>query len=193
MQDSQDYPLFETIAIVDGQWQNLAWHQRRYENALLHHFGKNVSYYQFAEVTIPTEFKQGLIRCRIDYNRDQLKVQFFPYQRRQIRTFQAVHCDHIDYSFKYSDRSLLEQLYAKRGDCDEIMIIQHGLVTDCSIGNPIFRQKEQWYTPKKPLLAGTQRAKLLEQGIIVEKDILLKDVALFDEIKVINAMNPLVI
>lgn len=51
------------------------------------------------------------------------------------------------------------------------MIIRQGKVTDCSIGNLIFRQNNQWITPDKPLLEGTQRAKLLEQKKIIAREI----------------------
>ncbi|HHF3814093.1 TPA: aminotransferase class IV [Haemophilus influenzae] len=92
---------------------------------------------------------------------------------------------------KYSDRSLINTLFAQRGACDEIMIIKNGKVTDCSIGNLIFRQGKKWYTPDTPLLLGTQREKLLQEGKIQERTIFLEDIVNFDEIKIINAMNGL--
>ena len=92
---------------------------------------------------------------------------------------------------KYSDRSLINTLFAQRGTCDEIIIIKNGKVTDCSIGNLIFRQGKKWYTPDSPLLLGTQREKLLQEGKIQERTIFQEDIVNFDEIKIINAMNTL--
>ena len=64
-------------------------------------------------------------------------------------------------------------------------------MTDCSIGNLILRQGKKWYTPDTPLLLGTQREKLLREGKIQETTIFQEDIANFDEIKIINAMNGL--
>lgn len=191
--NSNQFPLFETLAILNGKWQNLALHQKRYESALKTYYShsQSIQVYQFTDITVPQIAQQGLIRCRINYNAQQLQAEFFPYTRRKITTFQPIICDDIDYSLKYSDRSLLNQLLQQRGECDEIMIIKQGKVTDCSIGNLAFRQGESWYTPNTPLLNGTQRQLLLAQGIVIEKTICVEDIHLFDEIRIINALNPL--
>ena len=86
---------------------------------------------------------------------------------------------------------MLNELLAQKGDCDEILIIKNGYVTDCSIGNLIFRQGTQWFTPDTPLLEGTQRAKLLTQGRIKVRSILATDLHLFEEVRLINALNGL--
>ena len=92
---------------------------------------------------------------------------------------------------KYSDRSLINTLFARRDVSDEIIIIKNGKATDCSIGNLIFRQGKKWYTPDTPLLLGTQREKLLQEGKIQERTIFQEDIVNFDEIKIVNAMNTL--
>ncbi len=43
--------------------------------------------------------------------------------------------------------------------------------------------------PDSPLLLGTQREKLLQEGKILEGTIFQEDIVNFDEIKIINAMN----
>lgn len=191
-----DFPLFETLCIEQQQIKNCAYHQQRYERALYQFYGESaVKIYDLFEIIhLQPEFLNltPLTRCRIDYNATTFQIQFFPYQRRKIATFQPVICDDIDYSLKFTDRTLLNRLLAQRGDCDEIMIIKQGKVTDCSIGNLAFRLGEHWFTPDSPLLAGTQRRYLLEQGILQEIPIFVEDVLKFDEIRVINAMNALV-
>lgn len=188
-----DFPLFETLCIEQQQIKNCAYHQQRYERALYQFYGESaVKIYDLFEIIhLQPEFLNltPLTRCRIDYNATTFQIQFFPYQRRKIATFQPVICDDIDYSLKFTDRTLLNRLLAQRGDCDEIMIIKQGKVTDCSIGNLAFRLGEHWFTPDSPLLAGTQRRYLLEQGILQEIPIFVGDVLKFDEIRVINAMN----
>lgn len=186
------FPLIETIAVENGKLQNLAYHQQRYRQALAEYYpNQAVVMRNLSDITPPPEFQQGLVRCRIDYNATQQQVRFFPYQRRLIRTFQPVICDQIDYHLKFSDRTLLEQLYAQRNGCDEIMIVKQGLITDCSIGNLILLQNGIWYTPEKPLLYGTQRAKLLAENRILLRDIRIQDLQQYSEIRVINALNTL--
>lgn len=192
-----DFPLFETICLENGRLQNMVFHQQRYEQSLATFYGKSAVkiYDLLAEIhktpAFSTALLQPLVRCRIAYNSDKLQIQFFPYQRKTYRTFQAVICDDIDYSLKYQNRILLNALLEQKQDYDEIMIIKNGKVTDCSIGNLIFRRGEHWITPDEPLLNGTQRQFLLTQGKIKEQPIFAEDVVQFDEIRLINAMNTL--
>lgn len=191
------FPLFETLAIEKGQICHLAYHQTRYEQSLKQFYAQSaVNIYDFSDIIhIPTALlatsNAPLIRCRIDYNHQAYQVRYFPYQRKPYRTFQPVICNEIEYGLKYANRQLLNHLFEQRNGCDEIIIIKHGYVTDCSIGNLIFRQGKQWLTPSTPLLKGTQRAYLLAQGKIKERSILQQDLAQFEEVRLINALNGL--
>lgn len=187
------FPLFETLAIEQGVVQNIAYHQARYERSLRTFYGESAVKMVdlLALITPPPEWCDQLVRCRIDYNATQTKVQYFQYARKTYRTFHPVVCDEIDYGLKYADRTLFNALFNQRGDCDEIIIIKNGCVTDCSIGNLIFRQGNQWVTPDTPLLKGTQREKLLREGKIQARRILAGELECFEEIRVINAMNGL--
>lgn len=187
------FPLFETLCIENGKIQNIDLHQARYERSLREYYGKSVVkiFNLFSLIQLPEPSQNQLVRCRIDYNDKTTQIQYFEYHRKIYRTFQPVICDDIEYSLKYADRSLINTLFAQRGTCDEIIIIKNGKVTDCSIGNLIFRQGKKWYTPDTPLLLGTQREKLLQKGKIQETTIFQEDIINFDEIKIINAMNTL--
>lgn len=188
------FPLFETIAIVDGIPQHIDLHQQRYENALTQYYGSSCSAVCLADIfqngDYATFLSHYIVRCRIDYNQFQNKVQFFPYHPPNIRTFQPVICDEIDYSLKYADRRLLNQLLAQKQDCDEIMIVKQGIITDCTIGNLIFKRQGEWFTPAEPLLQGTQRQALLAAEKIQTRAMPLRELELFEEIRLINAMNP---
>ncbi|MBN6074817.1 aminotransferase class IV [Aggregatibacter actinomycetemcomitans] len=192
-----EFPLFETLAIAHGKVRNIEHHQQRYERSLQAFYGKSAvvfpNVFQLTEqIQVPTALRaEPLIRCRIDYNAEQILCRYFPYTRKTYRTFKPIVCDHIDYGLKYTDRTLLNDLLAQKGDCDEIMIIKNGYVTDCSIGNLIFRKNTQWFTPDTPLLEGTQRATLLAQGRIKVRSILATDLHLFEEVRLINALNGL--
>ena len=47
--------------------------------------------------------------------------------------------------------------------------MKQGLLTDTSIANIALSDGTHWYTPAHPLLKGTKRAALLEEGILQEK------------------------
>lgn len=196
-----EFPLFETLCIEAGEVKNIVLHQQRYESSLRRFYGKSaVKIFDILQLIEKTpEFStalsrpegQHLIRCRFAYNRTDYELRFFPYQRKIYQTFQTVICDHIDYSLKYENRELLNELLAQRGNCDEIIIIKQGKVTDCSIGNLIFLRGTQWITSDSPLLNGTQRQYLLATGRIRAETLWAEDIAQFDEIRLINAMNGL--
>ena len=62
------FPVFETIAILDGIPQNLAFHQARMDNAIEKLF-KQTSVFNLTEIIqVPERYQNGLVRCRIDYN-----------------------------------------------------------------------------------------------------------------------------
>lgn len=190
-----DFPLFETLRIEKGQVQNLALHQQRYENSLREFYaGQPYKIFSLAKIlqkntALWVNNQSSLIRCRIDYNATQYHLQCFPYQRKNYQRFQPVICDDIDYHLKYSDRTIFNELLKQKGDCDEIIIVKQGKITDCTIGNLILRQGSQWFTPDSPLLIGTQRSKLLQERKIIEREILLSDLPLYQEIRLINALN----
>lgn len=190
-----DFPLFETLCIENGQVQNLALHQQRYENSLREFYaGQPYDIFSIAKIlqkntALWANLQSTIIRCRIDYNATQYHLQCFPYHRKTYQRFHPVICDDIDYHLKYSDRAIFNELLKQKGDCDEIIIVKQGKITDCTIGNLILRQGSQWFTPDSPLLIGTQRSKLLQERKIIEREILLSDLHLYQEIRLINALN----
>ena len=64
----------------------------------------------------------------------------------------------------------------------------HLLVTDTSIANIALYNDGLWFTPKKPLLEGTTRARLLNAGKIIEKDIAVEDLNNYSRVALMNAM-----
>ena len=99
-----------------------------------------------------------------------------------------VRSDEIDYTYKSIDRGYLNQLYALRETADDILIVKNELVTDTSIANIALYNGSEWHTPKSPLLKGTQRAFLLDQQIIKEEEITLKQLFTYSRITLFNAM-----
>jgi 4-amino-4-deoxychorismate lyase len=102
-----------------------------------------------------------------------------------------VECNQFDYSYKYENRTFLNQLFQKRGNCDDILIIKNGVVTDSYYANVVFYDGKNWCTPNTPLLPGTQRAKLLQNGKIRETCVTIKSISKYSLIGLINAMQDL--
>src|SRR5690606_37296271 len=113
----------------------------------------------------------GLYKCRIVYDDRSMQTTFTPYQARPVHTLKIVEDDGIVYDFKFSDRGAIERLFARRGPCDDILIVRDGHVTDSSIGNVVFGRSGSWYTPSRPLLKGVTRQRLLNEKKILAAEI----------------------
>lgn len=107
---------------------------------------------------------------------------------RQVQSLRLVRADTADYRYKSADRSELEALYSLRGNQDDVLIVRNRLLTDTSIANVALEKGGAWYTPATPLLKGTKRAWLLEQGTLKERDIPADDVYSYSRIALFNAM-----
>lgn len=122
------------------------------------------------------------------YDKEIREITYAPYSIRSIDTLRVVRSDEIDYTYKSLDREYLNQLYALRETADDILIVKNELVTDTSIANIALYNGSEWHTPKSPLLKGTQRAFLLDQQIIKEEEITLKQLFTYSRITLFNAM-----
>lgn len=181
------FPVFETIAIIDGIPQNLAFHQARMDNTIEKLF-QQVSIFNLEEIIqVPTEYQNGLIKCRIDYNQQDFNIIFSAYQRREIKNYQCIYLDKLNYTFKYTNRTIFENLNIEK---DEAIIIQNGKITDCRIGNLLFLKNNIWYSSKDYLLKGTQLSNLLSKNRIELAEIRVDDLHQYEKVMMINAMNP---
>ncbi len=174
--------LLETIHIVDGKALHLEYHQQRLEYSR-----KTLGLSSSLVISLEPP-QTGEFRCRVLYKDIIEKVEYIPYQQKAIHSFKLIH-SHIDYDLKFEDRSALNHLFQNKEDADEIIIIKNDLITDTSIANLAFYDGQEWLTPKTPLLKGTTRQRLLDQGKIVCKDIHYKDIHRFSKIAVMNAMT----
>lgn len=180
----------ETIKIKDGKAQSVAYHQARMERTIRHFFPllSRTSMPSLKELLNPKEGME-LYKARVVYGEHGVEtVEYAPYTMRNISSLQVVTDETIEYNFKSTDRSRLNALSARKGNCDEIIIVKHGLVTDTSFTNLAIYNGIRWITPKHPLLLGTKRASLLEHGIIQEADITLQDLKNAQSVRLFNAM-----
>lgn len=129
------------------------------------------------------------MKCRVLYDGDGIKeISYTPYKMRPVHSLQLVCSDDMDYTYKSTDREALNRLFACRGDRDDILIVRHGLLTDTSIANIALFDGKDWFTPQSPLLKGTQRALLVDNGIIKEKDIRQEELSSYSFVRLFNAM-----
>ncbi len=185
------YPLFETIRVKDGIIQNLEWHQKRYEIAYGQMYSKTPIRSIGEGMIIPQEFAHGLCKLRVFYNEKDRKHEFEKYIPKKIETLKLIEADEINYDLKYSDRGQLNDLVNRKENCDDVLIIKNGKVTDSSYANIVFTDRGKWFTPTTPLLEGTCRARLLAEESIDLADISVKDLNQFIGFNLINAMNDL--
>ncbi len=178
--------LLETIKLENGILFNLKYHNLRFNNARREVFGISENWKLENIICIPQEFRQGLYRCRVVYSEEIQKIEFIPHQLRSIHSLKIVVDNQVEYSYKFANREPINRLFEKKEGCDEIIIVKNGLVTDCSIGNLLFHDGQKWWTPSTPLLNGTRRMQLLEEGLILEKEIRAEEIFSFQKAGIIN-------
>lgn len=177
--------FIETIRLEHGRILYAGYHNRRLNATRRAWWGEMADLH--VEDYIVPEYTERT-RCRIVYGREIESVEYFAYQPRQVCRLRLLACDTIEYRYKQADRSLLDQLYALRGEADDVLIVRDGLITDTSIANVALWDGRRWDTPARPLLAGTHRQRLLDQGIIQERDIRVADLPAYRKICLFNAM-----
>ena len=183
------YPLFESICVQEGQLLHSRWHLLRFEKTFLKYYGKAPTFNLLESPNIPTKFSKGKVKLKILYNEKNRKLDFQLYKKQDIQSLRLVHTEVLDYAHKYTKREKLEALFAQREDCDDVLIVRKGSITDSSYANVVFFDGKNWCTPQLPLLNGTCRARLLAQSIIKEIPMEVNDLKKFQGLKLINALR----
>jgi 4-amino-4-deoxychorismate lyase len=181
--------LFETIRIYNGHPMYAEWHEERMNQSRRELWNLHEPLLLSAINIVPEEWKTGLVKCNVNYGPQMESITFKTYKKRPVHSLKLLECNDIDYHVKKSDRSILNDLFSRKGNCDEIVIIKNGFITDTSISNLIFFDGKNWFTPKMPLLNGTCRQRLLKEGEISEMEIRVKDLWRFSGLKLINSMR----
>lgn len=182
--------LFETIKVLDGALRDAGYHNERFNQTREILFGLNQTVFLEDIIKIPKEYSSGVAKCKVVYDKSIKGISFSRYVAKPINRLILVEVNGIEYSYKYSDRSCLDELL-RNADCafdEEILIVKDGLITDTSYSNVAFYDGRDWITPSTPLLAGTKRAKLLDNGVIRAEEIRPADLKYFELIKLFNAM-----
>ena len=181
------YEFLETIKVIDGKALHLKYHQARYESVLN---SCNSTKSLFLEKLLADAPAKGLFRCRVVYGCDGIvSVAYYPYTKRSVEKLKLIEVPAaFEYAKKYANRSGLDELFQQRENCDDILIIQEGLVKDTSIANIALLREGVWFTPKSPLLQGTTRQRLLDEGKIKESEIRVDELYEYESLALMNAM-----
>ena len=180
------FPFIETIRIEGGMIHNLLYHNTRMNQTRKEVFGLETSL-DLATFIQPDTFQERT-KCRVEYAGEILGITYGPYQMRPVRSLRLVVSDTVDYRYKSTDRTLLNDLFEQREGCDDILIVRNGLLTDTSICNIALWDGRSWITPASPLLCGTMRAYLLDKGCIFPENIPATDIRKYPRIRLFNAM-----
>jgi 4-amino-4-deoxychorismate lyase len=177
--------FLESIRFENGNYHLLELHQERV-NRTFAQFFPAVKPLQLSEI-LP-EFNQlEKFKFRVVYDHRSSDLSYAVYEPKLIRSIKLVNVDHLDYSFKYADRSVLNQLVQKAGT-DEIIIVKNGLIADSSYANIACFDGHKWWTPEKPLLQGVRRNHLIQTNKLGTKDITAEQLFQFQSVSLINAM-----
>ncbi|BAF70577.1 aminotransferase class IV [Nitratiruptor sp. SB155-2] len=175
--------FFETVRIRNGEIYHIHYHNLRLNRTIQRHFPmrKSIDLRDFIDPP-----QEGLYRCKIIYSDTVHSVEYFPYKAKSFHAFTLVPID-FEYSFKYLDRKNIETV-STSVSTDDAIFVKDGLLTDTSIANIAFLYKKSWITPKKPLLPGTTRMRLMEARKLQVADIEVDDLEKFEQMAIMNAM-----
>lgn len=163
-------------------------HQRRVDRSRRWYYAKSPAF-RLSEVLRQLELPtSGLFKLRILYGAQLLSYEVLPYALKPVNSLRIVHADALSYGRKYADREGIDNLFDKRRNCDDILIIQRGYLTDTSYANIALSDGERWYTPSWPLLRGARRELLVEQKVIHPSVIRLRDLGHFVSLRLVNSM-----
>lgn len=183
--------LFETIKCQNRCLHNLFYHNYRVKCTLENLFGVVGDFDLENSIEIPDWVGEGLYRCRVSYDEEISKVEFFEYDFKHPKTIQIDENSSFKYEFKYEDRSHLQKILELYPRADDVIITQNGLLTDATYANVAFFDGTKWFTPNTYLLLGTKRAYLLNNQLLFEEEIAVKDLKKFKRIALVNAMRDL--
>ena len=151
----------ETIKIKDGTVMSLPYHQSRMERTVRRFF-PDLALHDMPRLCeiIDAKAGEGILKARVVYGAKGVEtVEYAPYHMRELKTLQVVEGGDISYEYKSTDRS-----------------------------NIAIHDGNGWITPRRPLLYGTKRAALLDQGVLTEADITIGDLRRATRVSLFNAM-----
>jgi len=179
----------ESIKLDNGEFKRLELHQERVRLAIQDYYPSEKVFHLIESLTETTYPPVGLYKCRVVYDSLIREIEYIPYIRREIRSLKLLETQLESTQYKPENRSDYNAAFALRGDCDEIILVKNGLLTDTSFSNIALFDGQCWFTPRIPLIYGVNRAWLIKHKVLMEKDILVSELVNFKLVSLFNAMN----
>jgi len=142
-------------------------------------------------IKVPEENSSGIVKCRFLYGAaNDYSIHCTPYHKRHIEVLHLVNGNHLQYALKWANRDDINKLMKGMASDEDIPITLDGQITDTSYCNVAFKRGGKWITPEFPLLKGTQRALLIDTGVLKIGNIRTEDLFRYASIRLFNAMIP---
>lgn len=178
--------FLETICMLNGRVKNIDAHIKRMR--------QTGEYFRFEAPELPDLeelLNPGMenikVKCSIHYHNLINSIGFERYIPKEIISLKLINAA-PDYAFKFSDRRELNNLLDLREECEEVLIVRNGYITDTTFSNVVLQKDDKMFTPHYPILNGTKRQKLLQERKITEKVIKTESLNEYSRIYLINAM-----
>jgi 4-amino-4-deoxychorismate lyase len=182
------YQFIETICYEQDTFQRIDLHNMRCNQTRNRFFGSLPPLDLGLFLSVPDHLKEEKVKCTVTYDEEIRTIEYVSYRIRPVNSLKMVYDDTIDYSFKYADRTKLSSFFQLRGQFDDILIIKNGLITDTYYANVIFLSDSIWFSPENPLLHGTRIENYFREKRVTPALLRPKDLTLFSEARIINAM-----
>jgi 4-amino-4-deoxychorismate lyase len=178
----------ESIQLNNGQFKRLELHQARLERAMNAYY-PNKTIIDLKEILENSGYPtNGLYKCRIIFDSEVRKIEFSSYIRRDIQSLKLIETEIESRNYKLEDRREFELAFSLRNNCDDVLLVKNGLLTDTSYCNIALYDGDNWYTPLIPLLYGVNREQLINDKKLIEKKIKPNELVNFQQICLFNAM-----
>ncbi len=180
--------FIETICYKNGVFERIELHNDRLNRTRNHFFDNQLAIDLSDHLSIPLDLIHSTVKCTITYGEKIQHISYSSYQIRAVHSLKMIENNSIDYTFKSSNREQLEAMFLLKGDCDDILIVKNGYLTDSSYANLILLRENRWYSMQNPLLLGTRLQSYLIEKLVTPTLVTPNDLHLFSEARIINAM-----
>ncbi len=178
----------ETICVENRKIVREIYHNNRLNKTRKGLYGSRDIWTLSEMIAIPDDVTDVRHKLRIVYGEKIEHISWALHTPRIISSLKKVYDNRVDYSYKFEDRRAITELFNSRGNADEILIIKNGMVSDCFFYNVAFGDGNKWYTPDTNLLPGTQRAFLLDTGVIEVAQISGEQILNYSHVRLFNAL-----
>ncbi len=183
------YQLLETIKVHNYSPQKIFLHQMRMDFSYQKLFKKQNPFDLlniFKKIVINDN---KIYKWRVEYNEFDFKTNSEIYKIKNINTLKIIEVEsEFDYSLKFTNREKIIKYYDLKSNCDDIIFVKNGFLTDSSYTNLVFKKNQKLYSPNTPLLKGTMRHYLIENNIIKETAVKIDDIKNYEGVYLINSM-----